>query len=459
MAMDQAHPSYGDYADEWAIIRDTIAGALAVKDKGEVYLPMPSGFRAQSDAGAAMYRAYGTRGQFPEIISPAIGGMVGIIHQSEFQISLPDSMAELWERATRDGMSLEAFHRRITRELLSTGRYGVLAEAPEQGGMPYLAGYTAESIINWSPERDMFVLDESGKVRDGFDWTDQKKFRALLLEDGRYVQRVEIDGEEGEEVQPQALGARSLDEIPFVVMSARDVTVDPEKPPLIGVARAALAIYRLDADYRHQLYMSGQETLVIINGDAPEAVGAGVVLVMKGSEDLKPDAKYVGPQGTGIEAHKIAIEDDWTAAAKAGAQLFDNQPRTQESGEARKLRFGAETASLVSIAQASAAGLEKALRYCARMTGAKPEDVIVKPPANLLATPMSAQDITAVTAAWRDGAISYTSLFEVLQRGQVVSVERDSEAELKLIDEEAFRREEEIAAALPRTPAPVDDGA
>jgi hypothetical protein len=41
------------------------------------------------------------------------------------------------------------------------------------------------------------------------------------------------------------------------------VIVDIGEVPLIGVAQAALAGYRLDADYRHQLYMSGQETFVI----------------------------------------------------------------------------------------------------------------------------------------------------------------------------------------------------
>lgn len=457
MPIDTRHPHYSDFADQWQMMRDTIAGSQAVKDRGEVYLPMPSGFRAQDDKGVAMYRAYGTRAQFPELLTPAIGGMVGIIHQSEFQIALPASLEPLWEKATADGMSLEAFHRRLTRELLSTGRYGLLAEAPEAGGMPYLAGYTAESIINWSPNRDMFVLDESGPVRDGFEWKDQKKFRALLLEEGRYVQRVEVEGADATDVEPQGLGARRLTEIPFVVVSARDVTVEPEHPPLIGSARRYLAAYRLDADYRHQLYMSGQETLVIINGDAPDAVGAGVVLVMSGDENRKPDAKYVGPAGTGIEAHKIAIENDLQAAAEAGARLFDTHERSQESGEARKLRFGAETANLNSIAQASAAGLEKALRYCARMIGANESEVIVKPPQNLLASPMSAQDVSAIVAAWKDGAISYTTLYEVLQRGQIASVERDSEEELALLDDEAQRAEEEELAAL--LPAPtVNDG-
>ena len=256
------------------------------------------------------------------------------------------------------------------------------------------------------------------------------------------------NADRGEDVNPTARGAKALTEIPFVVMSARDVVVEPERPPLIGVARAALAIYRLDADYRHQLFNSGQETLVIVNGEAPEAVGSGAVIVMNGPEGVKPDAFYVGPSGTGIEAHKQAIEDDRTAAGKAGAQLVDDTQRTQESGEARKLRFGAETASLISIAQASASGLEKALRFVARMTGANENDVVVKPPANLLTTPMSPQEIAAISQAWKDGLLSYETVYGVLQRGQVASIERDAEQELALIDDESARLNADLEAGM-----------
>lgn len=457
MSVSTPHPDYAAFSADWQVMRDAIEGADAVRKRGTDYLPMPSGFKAQADGGQAMYAAYQTRAQFPDLLTPAIGAMVGVIHQSEFQITLPDSMGWLWETATRDGMSLEAFHRRITRELLEVGRYGLLVEAPAEGGEPYLAGYTAEAILNWSTDRDMFVLDESGPVRDGFAWKEEFRYRALLLEEGTYVQQTYV-GEDivrGDDVNPTGRGSKALSEIPFVVMSARDVLVEPERPPLIGVARGALAIYRLDADYRHQLFNSGQETLVIVNGDAPDAVGSGAVIVMQGDEGKKPDAFYVGPAGTGIEAHKQAIEDDRIAAGKAGAQLFDDTQRTQESGEARKLRFSAETASLISIAQASASGLEKALRHVARMVGASEDTVVVKPPANLLTTPMNPQDIAAISQAWKDGILSYETIYSVLQRGQVASIERDAEQELALIDDEGARLEAEMEAAMPppRTPA------
>ncbi|WP_188855413.1 DUF4055 domain-containing protein [Aureimonas glaciei] len=416
---------------------------------------MPSGFRAQDDGGRAMYGAYMKRAQFPEILGPTVRGMVGIIHRTETQIDLPTSMLGLWEKATVDGLSLEAFHRRVTTDILLTGRYGILVDAPPEGSdMPYLAGYSAEALINWSDARDFYVLDEGGLTREGFSWTEKRKFRVLELLDGRYVvSRYSETTKDDGEVVPTKRGGGVFEEIPFVVISSRDLSVAPDEPPLIGVARAALALYRLDADYRHQLFWSGQETMVVINGDAPSAIGAGIVVSLKSGEtaegnELRPDVKYVGPAGTGIAAHRVAIQDERDNAVAAGARIFDSVQRAQESGEALRLRYAAQTATLTSIAQSSAAGLEKALRYIAIMTGANPDEVVVKPNLDFLDATMTPQDAAALVTAWQNNAISYETLYENLQRGEIASSERTAEEEFAQMQREQFEPDEVRAALL-----------
>jgi Domain of unknown function (DUF4055) len=137
------------------------------------------------------------------------------------------------------------------------------------------------------------------------------------------------------------------------------------------VSQAALAEYRLDADYRHQLYMSGQETFVVTGiekNEAPTILGASVILTFKEGAE----ASYVSPSCAGIEAHRLAKQDEIEAAAMAGARMFTTaEAPAQESGEAMKLRFAGETATLTSIAQSAAQGLEKALRYAAQFIGAQ----------------------------------------------------------------------------------------
>lgn len=442
-AVSTHHPEYDMRADEWQLMRDAAWGETKVKEAGERYLPMPSGFRAQTDGGAAYYAAYQKRAQFAEIVAPAVQAMVGIIHQAEIQIDMPDAMQAIWERATKDGLSLEAFHRRVTAEILLTGRYSILADAGAAGGEPYLAGFQAEALINWDDDRSMFVLDESGLVRNGFQWNEEKRYLALELIDGRYIgARYDESGNLiGEELQPVTAGRQALNEIPFVVIGPRDLSLTPETPPLIGVARSAIAMYQLSADYRWQLFMTGQETLFVINGDAPDSVGAGVVVSLKGGTDSKPpDAKYVGPQGTGIAAHRQAITDEKENAATAGARLFNSGGGTgQESGEARRIRYTAETASLVSIAQASCGGLEKALRYCGRLMGLPDnqiEEIVVTLPKDLVDRQLTAQDMTAIMGLWEKGLISGETAYENLQAGRIASPERTWEEERELIDEE-----------------------
>lgn len=134
-AVDTKHPLWTAMADKWELMRDTTAGETAVKEAGTTYLPQPSGFKSQPDGGRALYEAYQKRAQFPEIVEPTIRGMVGVIHRTEAQIEMPDAMQPLWEKATKDGLPLEALHRRITAELLTTGRYSLLQMPRPKGAI------------------------------------------------------------------------------------------------------------------------------------------------------------------------------------------------------------------------------------------------------------------------------------------------------------------------------------
>lgn len=441
MAVDTRHPDYtAARAADWRLMRDAMDGESAVKARGEDYLAKPSSYAALPDAGVAAYDAYKGRAEFPELVAPAVSAMAGVAHTQEIGIEIPAGMEYLWEDADGDGLPLEELHRQITRELLVIGRHAILADAPAGGGEPYLASYSGERLINW--DRDFFVLDECGVERRGTDWHEVKQWRVLQLEDGRYTQTVY--GGQGAalgQAEPVAAGGKALDFVPFACASAVDVSPAIKPPPLIGVARAALSIYQLDADYRHQLYWSGQETLVVLNGPPPTAIGAGACIAITAPEGVTPDVKYVAPSCSGIDAHLRAIEDKRKAAAHAGAKLLEQTESAQESGEARKLRFQSETATLQSILRSSCGLLERGLRFIARMKGLAPETVVVPVPKNLLDGTLEPAAAQALTRVWLDGGISYQTLYEALQRGGIASPERDDEEEYALIEADRDRRE------------------
>lgn len=441
--VEKRHPEYTEERRaEWALCRAAYDGESQIKAAGELYLPKPNGFNYFPDRGKEAYDAYKGRAQFPEIMSPSIGAMIGIIHDQEIKIEMPEGLQYLFENADGEGTTLDDFHRRITKEILVLGRHGILTDAPDGGGDPFFACYLAPTIINW--DRDFYVLDESHFARDGFSWEFVKQYRVLELVDGTYQQRLFVDGVEApQQVQPNITGGGSLDFVPFVIAGAKDLSRDIETPPLIGVARSAKAMYQLSADYRHQLYMSGQETLVAINGDSPKFVGAGAVHVMKGTPDLTPDLKYVGPACVGIEKHLEAMEFNRDAAVQAGARLFEQSEKRQESGEARAMRFRSETANLQTVADSSCAAVERALRFAARIKGLDPSTVIVTPPESLLDQTMSAAEASALWAIARDGGMSYQTFYENIARGGIASPERDHEEEYALIERDPLADEGE----------------
>lgn len=426
---DNYHPSLTiDRRNEWKLMRAAMGGESDIKRCGELYLPNPTAFDDNE-----LYVAYQKRAQFPELLAPSVGAMIGIIHGREIEITIPDAMMYLWENVDGNYLPLEAFHRRITRELLVIGGYAILADVDRDGANePYLAGYRRDALINW--DRDFWVLDETSMVRKGFIWEQLKQQRALQMIGGVYSAALIDENGNQEELDVRARGGALLPRIPFAVASAMDLSPRIETPPLIGVARAALAMYQLSADYRWQLFMSGQETLVAINGDKPPAVGASAVHQMQGIVGLQPDLKYVSPTCKGIEAHKIAMMDNREAAVMAGARLFEQSGGSQESGEAKKLRYSSETATLVTIAQSSCMLLERSLRNIAMLMGLPEDDIVVHAPSDLMDRTMSPQDFAALFGVYQQGGISWDTLFANGQTGGIYSSEITADDEQRLID-------------------------
>jgi len=212
--------------------------------------------------------------------------------------------------------------------------------------------------------------------------------------------------------------------------------------PLTGIARAAKAMYQLSADYRLQLFMSGQETLAAINADAPDKVGAGVVVEIKGDGNLPADLKYVSPSCSGIAAHLEAIEHNRDMAIQAGARLFEQSGQANESGNARAMRFRSETANMMTIAQASCSLLEKSLRNIAMIlnqSDAAQDAITVPPPKDLLDATMTPQDATALWALVMSGGLASETYYERIQAGGIASDERTYDDELVLIDRDQDR--------------------
>lgn len=491
MAIDSKHPRYTDLRPDWEMLRDFYAGPDKVKSKAEVYLPPTEGMRVdgleKDKPGRHAYDAYRNRARVPDYVKEAVEVMVGLLHQKEAIIELPPVMEYIRARASSKGEPLAALHRRINVEQITTGRLGLLVDMREnpdpQNPNPYIALYTAESITNWDDNTEtddygklnLVVLDESGHRRlNGFDWKDINKYRVLTLgslegneTDGAGLlyksgtfdnETTSLTYDETQMRAPMLRGA-TLDYIPFTFINSKDLLAEPDEPPLKGLAEMCKGIYQSEADYRQNLYMQAQDTLVVIGGirnpnglpGEPEALrtGAGARIDV----DQGGDAKYIGVSADGLAEQRLAIEADRKRAQVKAGELIQNSGSQMESGQALSTRFNAQTATLNQIATTAAAGLEMALRQIARWMGADPAAVKVTPNTEFIDFALSGAEFKALMEAKRLGfPISLASLHALAADRGITLMDYVSEMQqIAKDDEEMLKREIDRAKKLMAT--------
>jgi hypothetical protein len=402
---------------------------------------MGRGTNAVPSLGQAAYDAYLTRALFPDYVKEAVEAYIGLLHQKAPTIQLPKKLEPLRKKASLFGESLEILLRRINEEQLVSGRIGLFLDLPakqtDAAVMPYIATYVAESINNWDADEigegpaklNLVVLNESAQRRNvNFEWVSHSKFRVLELFRGqdaegnssdKGVYRFGVftaDGGGGvptyveTDMQTAMWRGVTLDEIPFVFVNAKDVTPEPDEPPMMGLARMCRAIYCGEADLRQNLFMQGQDTLVISGerkkkvdaavGDDALRTGAGSLIEL----EQGGTAEYVGVTANGLSEQRETLADDHQRAASRAGQLINTKANGVESGDALKTRVAAQTATLVMIALTSAAALEQILKVAAKWAGADPEEVKVQPNLEFSDYDMTGDNLVKLMTARKEGA-------------------------------------------------------
>jgi uncharacterized protein DUF4055 len=483
MGLGSTHPQYDSHVDDWKEMRDLYQGERYVKSKGEQYLPATKSMKLDGmgsvggvkQLGQEVYDAYRVRALLPDFVEMAVESYIGMLHMKPPTIELPAAMEPLREMATLFGEPLELLLRRINEEQLLTGRLGLLLDLPKNPDPAapklYIALYVAEAGRNWDdgaieedqdPDLNLVVLDESGYRREEFDWIKVTKYRVLdLFADGEASDPVyragvfKVDGG-GEptyvesDMETPMLRGQTLDEIPFVFVNTKDITSSPDKPPLLSLARLALAIYRGEADYRQNLFMQGQDTMVIMGdrkksggsinttdsinelaGDEPLRTGSGSLIEV----ELGGDVKMVGVESQGLAEQRASLENDRRRADAKSGQLAAESGSTEESGKAKQTRIAAQTATLKQIALTGAASLEWLLRIGARWIGANPEEVKVTPNLEFGKVVLEPEDLVAAMTARSMGAPLSLESIHALQVEQGLT-KFDYETEKRMVDEE-----------------------
>lgn len=448
------HPQYVEMSPKWDMLRDSYEGEEAVKKKGVKYLPPTpgqvldgmnvNGICNESSTGVVSYRNYVMRAVYPDFFTEGVKTLVGILNEKPPKITLPEEMQYLIDEATPDGQNIFTLLRSIHQEQLTTGRLGLLgdmAAVPDQvNPKHYIALYKAEKVLNWDDgefnggldQLNMVLLDESGYKRDSaFTWREQPKYRVLTLggiaQDtalGEYKFGVSETStpDDNMPLTTALYKGTPSDKIPFVFIGPNDLSCVPDTPPLLGLARICMTIYRGEADYRYTLFMQAQETLVVvgrarsdINEDGspkPLRVGAEARIEV----DNGGDAKYIGVKSSGLMEQREALKADRELAAVRTGQLLAPGKMSMESGEALKTRVASQTATLTSVANTACAGLQYVLRVIAKWRGLDPKKVLVEPNLEFTNFSLDTQDLVQLMTAKALGfPVSFETMHEIIR--------------------------------------------
>jgi hypothetical protein len=443
MSVTSTNPDYDAHLPEWQMMDDSLSGEPAVKANTR-YLPKPSGMveaEKQDTANKYLYDNYRDRAQYEHWVRDSLRSMMGMVSRLQPEITLPAGMEGLRENATSDGFGLKQLFFRMVRQAVSHGRIPLVANM-DDAGQPYFSTYKAVNAPNWKTEgiggRQDLVLAVFIEFRDKdpddeYSHETVQVYRVFKLIEGVCHSGV-LDEDDAVVEEFRPLGTKDsggamlkgLDYLPIIYCGSTDNGPDVDEVPLLTMARAAIKSYQISADYFQHLHDNSHDQKYVIGLDQDRELS----VTGPGSAWSLPPGCEVGSLRTdpdGIEAKRIAMQDQKGAALEAGAKVMD-VPGT-ESGEARKARQDDQHATLHSIVITVAEAIEQALRYAADWGNHK-GDVTFSVQPDFAHPDVNPQVLRELKEAVMSGGVSWDTYWAYLTTGKLPDRPYDDEREL-----------------------------
>lgn len=394
------HRNYDAAEEKWKLIRSVVSGD--VND----YLRDVGATECDKVVGNARQKEYEDGAIYYNFTKRTIDGMVGAAYRKDPTIELPTQLQYLLDDSDGNGQGIVQQSQDVSREVIELGRGGLFVDSPsalvDENGNPKVISrqdeidgkinpkiqfYPAESIINWRTERfgsvnklRMIVLREEYEYQSGdnkYLWLTGHQYRTLELdENGYYMQTVTKFNQVGEAVgedayEPMSNGER-MTEIPFVFIGADNNDYNIDEPPMLPLSTLNIGHYRNSADNEEFLHILGQAMLTVSPSNAiaakwnelnPEGVKFGARAGLNLGENGSAQILQAQPNN----ANAQAMKDKEAQAIQIGAQLIT--PSSQETAEAARIKHGADTSVLSSIANNVSSGYYKAIGWCCGFLG------------------------------------------------------------------------------------------
>ncbi|RLB66798.1 MAG: hypothetical protein DRH08_05260 [Deltaproteobacteria bacterium] len=443
MAVNSTHEDYDSNIKKWTLVRDCVAGASAVKKKGEEYLPNPD---PTAEDKSKRYQSYLLRAMFINVTSRTKRAMVGMaFRKPPSKKEIPAKTEYLVTNATGDGGSLENLGKKTVGELLAVGRFGLLSDYPVAEDnltqaqvralnlQASIKTYKTETILDWDvtvvngQEMLSFLkLKEDIKTRNSFETETKTQYRMLMLVDGVYT--VEIWDESKiitPAFTPKDSRGRTLELIPFVIAGtdSNDAEVDPAA--LYDIAEINIGHYRNSADYEESCFLVGQPQPVITGLDQNwvDSVGGEYKYGSRNAWTLPVGASASILQVAPNMIAREGMEDKEDQMISIGAKVIDPDAKTESTATASVINHSADVGILANIVQNSSLAIKQSIEWCGLFMGTE-DAVEYSINDDFYDKTKTAQDIMAEITLFDRKVIAKADLRNTARKAGIIELDR-----------------------------------
>lgn len=500
------HPTHEQALAEWIKFDDAASGELAVKAKGDVYLPRPNP-TDKSEENLQRFRDYIRRAVYYGATGRTLRSLVGLAFGTDPDVTLPVTIAALKDDVNGAGVTLFQQAQALLGEVMKAGRAGLLADYPNLTApaskaaekdldiRPTLCMYRAQDVINWRTTKiggkivlSMVVIKEICEVEDGFGCEIQQTYRVLRLTtidaktllpiSATPVYAVEVWKEKASDDKPTATKSLQIDvtyvplqgngtpwtEIPFTFVGAANNDWNVDDAPLGDIAVLNLAHYRNSADYEDSVFFMGQpqfwisgldQTWVAMLKEQGMYVGARTItpLPVGGAMGIA----QAQPNTLAMEAMKSKEEQ----MAALGARLIQQAQRSQKTATQQDSEDAVAHSVLSLAAENVSAAYRKALGWAMNFANATGKtDFTIS--SEYTSSQLDAPTLTFLLNAVNAGRMAVTDFWQAMREGGYIKTTRTDEEIQEDIDSQpvaaaAGLGNDGLAVGESKNPAPSEN--
>lgn len=461
---------YSEWRSIWRAIRHAMIGETEIKRYGSDYLPCPDGMDDEQ------YMAYLDRAVFYNMVYRTVTGLNGAVFRRDPRVLNPGpKLLNLNRRISKDGLSLKIFAKVVCQEMLSVGRYGILADkatTEDALAQPYLAGYTCENILDWTTteidgrdEYDYILLREFKIDRRLFTMEGNTAepnaaygqlfnvYRILKLkwnvEDNRweyiqeYYARDDADADLTEEPvisKPLIFGV-PMKRIPFRFFNATTSLPDIEKPPILDVLTLNLSHYKTYAQLEHGRFYTANPVYYVTGGteDDDYHIGPSVVWEIASGEQ----AGLIEFNGHGLKSLEKALETKETQIASLGGRLIGDSNTAGQSDNQIKLKDRNEQSLLLNVTTVLNENFTDLLIILSQWMNERGDGIEFRVNQDFLLEAGAAREFRAITMMYQAGLLPIEIIYEYFLKADVIP---------EYVTQQMFVKMLEDAAQFPNNP-------